>query len=503
MMAAGRKPARIRPKRRLYQKVPIGVHLLRMETNAKSESPCDLHSIKWILAIALVALAALVSCSSRIGWGVVLWSVKGTSAKAGSIVPIYLKSNITKVYVIGLEDEKDVKLEVPLWQVEMFSSRRAAEQRIQKMGDYVSTYMIALRDGLPVRDKPSNAAKRVYRLHEKELVKILEKVEGEAVFTGNTQLPGDWYQVLTLDGTRGYVFSNTMQMFDETAGEAPALQSVQTDQDTINAVFSKTWRPAWYATMLGDNTVDLDYFSLRYGLFGDAINRQVRIELPGVSKVFQYSTITQDKDWLVFGSTDLRIKQESPETLIASWGPADDVTTDTAADWQPGATFIRCIVVSQDIREAIRVEEARRQAALRSFFSAALSMKGNSGNGTAGVLRIASSQAGALELWPSGLYTWSDTQNLPAGFAPSGTEGDGAQNGTIVFGLRLSEDLSRAWQGGFSLYPDTTGQRSDYVYNVDAKGLVIAKAVTAGLGGMANAADKRLGTADFEFGAKQ
>jgi len=56
--------------------------------------------------LAVVLLVSLLGCSKLEGWGVVIWSVKGTSATAGSVVPVYLKSNISKTYVIGLPDDE-------------------------------------------------------------------------------------------------------------------------------------------------------------------------------------------------------------------------------------------------------------------------------------------------------------------------------------------------------------------------------------------------------------
>lgn len=432
----------------------------------------------------------------------VLWTVKGTSAKAGSIVPVFLKSNITKLYVIGTEGEKSEKLEVPLWQIEMFPSKRAAGKRVAEMADLVSIYMIAARDGLPVRAKPSNIAKRVYRLRENEMVKALKRVEGEALFTGSEKLPGEWYEVLTLDGSRGYAFSYTMRMFDESTGENPAQKIVQTNTEAINTVFSRTWRPAWYSPMMDEGKIDLDYFSLRFGLFGDPINKQLRVELPAVSKVFQYSSVSQDKDWLVFESTDLRIKLDSPTSLIARWGSTFKGEPEDSAGWKAGDSLVRFIVVDRDIREAIRAEEARRSDALRGFFAAVAAGGGGKGD-AAGMLKFSSPVAGTFELWPSGLYAWNDTLFLPAGLPPTADDSTPEQRGTAVFGLRLSDKLSGPWQGGFSLYPDSTGQRSDYVYRLEARGIVLAKAVAAAPGLPLDEIESRLGTAGFDFTGRQ
>jgi hypothetical protein len=432
-----------------------------------------------ILLLAAALATALASCAPRTGWGLVLWTVKGTSAKAGSVVPVYLKSNITKEYVIGVQDDPKARLEVPLWQVELFRSRRAALARGKEFGEFTSIYMIAAKDGLPIREKTSNLAKRVYRLRESEMVKVLEKVEGEAMFTGQTKLPGDWYRVLTMDGTMGFVFSYTMRMFDESTGEAPSAQVAQSDSELLDSIFSKSWRPAWFETMMDENSVDLDFFALRFGLFGDAINRQVRIELPGTSKVFQYTTITQDKEWAVFEGTGLRIKNDAQAGIVASWGPQGEAESmpEATAGWKPDDTLVRFVVPSGDIREAIRAEEARRSDLLRGFF-ASVSQKYPRA-ASSGAYVFSDPSGSSLELWSSGLYSWNRTSVLPAGFAPFVDTTEIGQRGTAVFGLRLSDSLSSSWQGGFSLYPDDTGRRTDYAYSMDSAGLRIARLVTA------------------------
>ncbi|MDX9826205.1 MAG: SH3 domain-containing protein [Spirochaetia bacterium] len=433
---------------------------------------------KVFAAVCLLLLFAgiLASCESRIGWGLVLWSVKGTELKSGLVVPVYLKSNITKQYVIGLEDT-DERFEVPLWQIEYQRSKKAAQKEAEALGELAPIYFIAERDGLPVRETPSNNAnaRRVYRMREGEMVKALAKVEGEAVYTGSEKLPGDWYLVITKDGTRGYVFSYALSIFDESIDEVPEQEDESAGEArTANAVFARTWRPAWYDSMLNKNEVDLDYFSLRFGLFGDALNRQIRIELPASSKVFRYSAIEQQGDWLVFVGSTLRIKVEGSTSILASWGPSlPSAEPDDAAGWSSVDSYLRLTYVeSEAIRDAIRREEARRSAELREFFQA-VGMAGGSPD-AAGVLRFSSPFAGTIEFWPSGAYSWKGTLFLPAGFTPPSSESESEQKGSAAFGLRLSTELAVQWNGGFSLYPDTTGRRTDYAYALRGGSLLLA-----------------------------
>ncbi len=271
--------------------------------------------------VAVLAFACLSSCSQRLGWGLVLWTAPEGRLPAGSVVPVYIKSNINHVYVVGSIDAKS-KVELPLWQVEVFPSRKKASQEAAKYAKVASLYLVALRDGLPVRVTPTNnGTDRAYRLREGESVKILALAKGDEVRSGDAILAGDWYYVLAGDGTRGYVYSNTMRLFDESkeSGAAPLVAAASSSSVKVDLFFSRQWRPAYFQEMNDSGRPDLDLFSARYGLFVDAIRRQVRLELPAASQVFRYDSITDEGGSFLFEGTTFRVKFLSERRLIADW----------------------------------------------------------------------------------------------------------------------------------------------------------------------------------------
>ena len=81
------------------------------------------------LIFILIFSAINTSCKDKImGWSVVLWNMPEDSLQSGDIVPVYIKSNISHVYVIGLENGK--KIEVPLWQLtEPLSKKKNLAQK--------------------------------------------------------------------------------------------------------------------------------------------------------------------------------------------------------------------------------------------------------------------------------------------------------------------------------------------------------------------------------------
>lgn len=353
-----------------------------------------------LAVLAMILLAGLSSCSRKLGWGLVLWTASEGPVPAGSVVPVYIRSNINQVYVVGSLDGKK-KLELPFWQVELYGSKAKAKAAAGKFAPVASLYLVASRDGLPVRDAPRiEDNNRVFRLRDGQSVKILEKVKGEEVRTGDTVLQGDWYFVLTDDGTRGYVFSNTMSLFDEsTAAAAPPETAASTAAVDVKVdnLFAKAWRPEYFQSQIDDGKVDLDTFDPRFGLFADAVHRQIRIELPGASEIFNYSSIAEEGGAFVFEGSPLRVRFQSQKTLVADWtgvdasataaiapapatladttaaavggalsGTVSDASTSVAPGASGKATFV---VVDSDVRDVIRTEQLRRQKLLLAFLA--------------------------------------------------------------------------------------------------------------------------------------
>ena len=152
------------------------------------------------------------SCSGIIGYGVVLWTIPESNIADGTVVPVYLKSNIQHNYVIG-NPETDEKLEVPLWQISEPASRGKAQKLAAVYKDYQSQYARCVLDGLPIREEAQNTSKQVYRLRKDEIIRVLREGKGAAPTTGNQALEGKWLSVITNDGHKGWCFSYNLRLF--------------------------------------------------------------------------------------------------------------------------------------------------------------------------------------------------------------------------------------------------------------------------------------------------
>jgi hypothetical protein len=45
------------------------------------------------------------SCTRLLGWGVLLWSTDDPLIPSGTVLPVYMRSNIDQVWVVGIPEE--------------------------------------------------------------------------------------------------------------------------------------------------------------------------------------------------------------------------------------------------------------------------------------------------------------------------------------------------------------------------------------------------------------
>lgn len=429
------------------------------------------------LLVAMVFLA--VSCTPRAGWGLVIWAAPGDILKSGDIIPVYVKTSIGKVYIAGTPDGKS-RLEIEWWRVELFRTRRAARLRAEKLGDLMDTYMRATRDGVPVREKASNSndVRRLYRLREGQSVKVFEKVEGEPVLTGGKPLPGDWYRVMTDDGTQGYVFSYAMKLYRGNLDEPGDSGQEQVLQARLDSLFSNTWRPAWFRDMIDSGAIDPDRISPLYGLFADGQAKQVRIELPGNSSAFSYTGISERNDEILFEGSPLRISFIDPDRILVTWSGSQEF-----------------IIMPDDVRQLVRTEELARQDRVAAFIGTLASALGESA--TSRTVTVISPEAGKLQAGVNGRFSWTGRISVPEGFFPEGA----GETGQVS--SRLTPDISLAgeWDGTVSFFFGTAGW-VDCLWRISAGELILVRADIMPDTVLTSAADVATGTLVFPLNSR-
>lgn len=133
--------------------------------------------------ICFLFLATFTSCERKLGWGVLLWANTNLEIPAGTVLPVYVRSNIEKKWIAGVPKEYRTgelgdKFEIPLTQLELSGSRGEAKKRAAELAGYAEIYAETMQDGLPIRSSADNSAGRVYRLRLGEIIKIIARAEG-------------------------------------------------------------------------------------------------------------------------------------------------------------------------------------------------------------------------------------------------------------------------------------------------------------------------------------
>jgi hypothetical protein len=386
-----------------------------------------------------------------------LWSIEEPAIPAGTILPVYIRSNIDHVWVVGIPEQYRIrggidKFEVPLAQLELVGGKRAARERAAAFAEYALTYAETLQDGLPIRESTDNSSRRVYRLKMGQIIKILARVEGTpAISTTGDPLPGDWYLVLTEDGISGYCFSYRLRLFEHIGGvlalNTEIEEAEQEDKD-LERVLSLTWSPESYGAMVSSGRIDTEELAKRWRFLPGRDDGIARIYLPNLDRTFSYTRIRAvgNRAWQ-FEGTPLRMSLRSDTTLYVQY------TEDNGA-----SRSLVFIALTTDVDDLIIQETERRNALFRVIY--------NQGP------VFSSANYGTLSFSPDGTFTWTNYNLLTPQVIPARVLG----SGFIDMRLFIASSVTSPYQGGFSLNFNGIGGPGvtvDFMYTIDDQGFRI------------------------------
>lgn len=403
------------------------------------------------------------SCNRRLGYGVLLWSSEDPPIPSGTVLPVFIRSNINQVWVAGIPRElrnpetRMDKFEVPLSQLELtvgrfggrFGSRRRAEARAEYFAPFALMYAETLQDGLPIRERPDNTSRRVYRLRLGEIIKILGPANGVvAVGASGEPLPGRWYRVLTEDGTIGFCFSYRLNIFEHHGGPLAAVRNEQqhlTEDPELDRVLDRRWWPESYAAMINTRRIDLDELSRRWRFDPGHETGVAHIFTRDLDRTFAYSRIRPNgtQSW-VFEGTGLQMSLRSDNTLAVQFNEGGLLRT------------LIFVALHSDLDDIILQETARRDRLILGLYE----------HGP----EFTSGNFGTLTFQDNGRFTWTGNSLLVPQVIPHTALG----SGSVEMRLFLSPAMSERNTGAFTMhFDDTGGRRSsvDFMYTLDSQGL--------------------------------
>jgi hypothetical protein len=384
------------------------------------------------------------------------------------VLPVYIRSNIDHVWVAGIPkeyrsgDSRTDKFEIPLAKLELAGSKRKAKQRAGEFAPYALTYAETLQDGLPIRENPDNGARRVYRLKLGEIVKILSPATGvAAVGTTGDPLPGEWFRVLTEDGSTGYCFSYRLKLFEHRGGVLAAFTQpeAQAEDPELERLLSRRWSAETYGAMVNQRRINLEEFSQHWGFDPGLDSGLAHIRIKDFERTFSYTGIksTGSRAWRFEGAS-LQMSLRSDTTLAVQF------TENGGA-----LRTLLFVALSADVDDIILQETVRREELYNAIFT----------QGPA----YSSHNYGTITFAEDGGFIWTGSDLLIPQVIPPSALG----SGTVSMRLFLGQALASRYAGAFTLYFNSvngTAAGVNFLYSLDSQGFRLEYAPDSSMNGI-------------------
>ena len=404
----------------------------------------------------------LISCKDKvIGYSVVLWNNPEQEIKSGDVLPVYIKSNISHVYIAGKNlnlNENEQKIEIPLWQLTEPVKKNKLSSVKEKYQENARTYANVKADGLPCRAEPVNTAKQVYRLRKGEIIKILYKGNGQSPMTGGKPLPGEWYKILTDNGTTGWCFSYNLDLFEtddngNRIGGNDFVDELQEDE-IYKLIVSNVWYPEEFRSLIDSEDIDLSKIHPSYRFTIDEENKKVSLNTQKIHESWIYEGYSKidDREYEL-KNISIKIIYRKADYIVVRY-------TDETGKPQD----LNFVTIKEDLNEIISKEKQRRSEELMNLW-----YKGP----------YSSQSYGKLSFTEDNLFKWTGFKLLVPSVIPAGSK----NNGSAQIKYSLSKTLKKDYDGIVTFTFEGSSQEISFLYKMDDGGLKLEDTIGASFKG--------------------
>ena len=404
----------------------------------------------------------LISCKDKvIGYSVVLWNNPEQEIKSGDVLPVYIKSNISHVYIAGKNlnlKENEQKIEIPLWQLTEPVKKSKLSAIKEKYQENARTYANVKTDGLPCRAEPVNTAKQVYRLRKGEIIKILYKGNGQSPMTGGKPLPGEWYKILTDNGTTGWCFSYNLDLFEtddngNRIGGNDFVDEVQEDE-IYKLIVSNVWYPEEFRSLIDLEDIDLSKIHPSYRFTIDEENKKVSLNTQKIHESWIYEGYSKidDREYEL-KNISIKIIYRKADYIVVRY-------TDETGKPQD----LNFVTIKEDLNEIISKEKQRRSEELMNLW-----YKGP----------YSSQSYGKLSFTEDNLFKWTGFKLLVPSVIPAGSK----NNGSAQIKYSVSKTLKKDYDGIVTFTFEGSSQEINFLYKMDDGGLKLEDTIGASFKG--------------------
>jgi len=398
-----------------------------------------------IVILGIFLSIFLCSCSDKImGYSVLLWSVPEYEMQSGDVVPVFIKSNISHVYVAGAPNGE--KIELPLWQLTEPQKKGKIKNIAARYQDNANIYASVKIDGLPCRAEAVNTAKQVYRLRKGEVIKILYKVKGQAPMTGGKPLEGDWYRILAKDGTQGCCFSYNLNLYEADLNGLPlggvAVEEEESD-GIVESISDKIWYPDYFDTMIKSGNVDLNRLNTAYQFKIDTENKKVTLNFNKIHEAWDYDGFTKIDDYeYELTGIPVKIVYKNQRFIVLRY---------TGESGKPEE--LNFVFIDADLEEVIGNEKARRAQAYLQVWSHGPIYK--------------SSSYGTITFNEDGTFHWSNFKML----VPSVISSTAKNTGMVSVKYAVGKNVAPNYDGVLTFRFSGLDEDVNFLYKLEDGGI--------------------------------
>ncbi len=414
--------------------------------------------VRLLCLFSLLFTIVLSGCSDKIiGYSVLLWTIPEQNLQAGNVLPVYIKSNISHVYIVGKEDGE--KIEIPLWQMTEPVKKSKIAHVAKRYQEHSHTYASVKTDGLPCRAEAVNTSKQVYRLRKGEVIKILYQGNGQAPMTGGKPLEGNWYKILTDDGTQGWCFSYNLKLYEvDDTGKPVGGQAVVVEEekdDRWDIVLANVWYPEEFKALIDSGNIDLTKLHPSYRFKIDLETKKVTLNTTAIHESWDFTgyTKTDDREYTLKG-IPMKIIYRNAGYIVLRY-------TDSSGKPQD----LNFVTLSENVSDIVNAEKERRSQAYMQIWS----------HGPI----YSSSSYGKIEFNEDGAFRWTGFKLLVPSIIDAGTK----STGSASVKYSLAKSLSSSYDGVLTMKFDGMNRELNFLYKLDGNALRLEDTTGANFSG--------------------
>ena len=383
-----------------------------------------------LTSLAAFLMTFLTACGpDTVGTAVVLWPAEGWPVDPGAVVPVLEVSDLDDTYTLR-PAAADRELSSPTWRVRFFETAEEAQAYAEEFSPYAEQFgrIVGRPDNLGAqrvyRSAQARSEQTVYRLRDNERFKIVDRSDEPTDESGAT---AHWYQILTRDGTVGWVFGYYLQI---DGAETAANGTRDESNDELRQVLAQVWRPSYFQDMINSGRYDLDRFRQQYGLFPNPQENSLRLRVPDHETTFSYTSVFPgSRGTYVFEGSSLQLTVRDQRRISIQYEYRGDI-------------YSRALVtLREELQSVINRENRRREERYQEILD-----RGNT---------LLSTAYGSIRLHEDMVFEWQGYGRLVPSLVPS----DAGNRGVLQFSYYLGEDIANEFDGVLAFHFE--GRNSD------------------------------------------